>query len=80
VVATAAGGPLEIITDGVDGLLVAPGDVSALADALNRLLDDPDLRKEFGNAGMRRALDFSPEHIGETVDAIYRDLLAAPRR
>jgi glycosyltransferase involved in cell wall biosynthesis len=80
VIATAAGGPLEIITDDVDGLLVAPGDVNALSSALGRLLDDRDLRHRLGRAGVRRARDFSPERIGETVQAIYRELLCAPRR
>ena len=41
---TSAGGPAEIITDGVDGLLVPPGDVVALTAALQRLLTDEQLR------------------------------------
>ena len=45
VIATAAGGIPEIITDGVDGLLVPPKDPSALAHAVERLLDDPSLRQ-----------------------------------
>jgi glycosyltransferase involved in cell wall biosynthesis len=79
VVAAAAGGPLEIVSNGVDGLLVPPGDVRALADALRRLVDDPALRERLGRAGVRRARDFTPERIADSMRSIYRELLAAPR-
>ncbi|WP_425844462.1 glycosyltransferase [Agrococcus sp. TSP3-2-1] len=45
-VATAAGGPLELVDDGETGLLVEPGDVGALAAALRRLVDEPGLREQ----------------------------------
>jgi phosphatidylinositol alpha 1,6-mannosyltransferase len=80
VVAAAAGGPVEIITDEVDGLLYRPGDTAALTAALRRLVVDPQLRDRLGRAGMRRARDFSPERIGQEMQAIYRELLGAPRR
>ncbi len=81
-VATDAGGPAEIITDGVDGLLVPPGDVDALAAALRRLLDDAELRARLGAAGVKRAEDFSPEVIGQQVRQLYDRLLLRrrPRR
>jgi GalNAc-alpha-(1->4)-GalNAc-alpha-(1->3)-diNAcBac-PP-undecaprenol alpha-1,4-N-acetyl-D-galactosaminyltransferase len=41
-------GPTEIVRHGVDGLLVAPEDVAALADAIGHLLDNPDLRHRMG--------------------------------
>lgn len=75
VVASAAGGPAEIITDGVDGLLIPPGDVAALASALRRLHDDPGLRERLGVAGARRAEAFRPERIGPQVLSLYRSLL-----
>ena len=49
VVATHCGGPTEIITDGVDGLLVAPGDVEALTEALDRLIEDSNLREKLAS-------------------------------
>ncbi len=52
VVATCVGGIPEVIADGVTGLLVAPEDPGALADALGRLADDPALRARLG-AGAR---------------------------
>jgi glycosyltransferase involved in cell wall biosynthesis len=80
VVATRAGGPAEIITDGVDGLLVPPGDVDALAAALSRLLSDAELRTRLGQAGVERSRDFSPEKIGEQMGAIYSQLVSRKAR
>jgi glycosyltransferase involved in cell wall biosynthesis len=81
VIATRAGGPVEIITDGVDGILVTPGDPAALAAALTQTVGDPDLRARLGAAAMTRARDFSPEIIGQEVREIYRQVLAQhPRR
>ncbi|MCB1498893.1 MAG: glycosyltransferase family 4 protein [Bauldia sp.] len=54
VVATPVGAVPEVIEDGVNGLLVQPGDVDGLTDAICRLLDDPILRRRIGDAGQRR--------------------------
>ena len=72
VVAAAAGGPLELITDGRDGLLYPPGDVEALAGALRRLAADRGLREHLGEAARRRARDFTPEVVADHVVAVYR--------
>lgn len=55
VVATAVGGTPELVVDGETGLLVPPGDVDALADALAQLLGDPGQRRRMGDAGRVRA-------------------------
>jgi len=57
VVGSRAGGALEIISDGVDGLLTPPDDPVALAGALSRLLVDPELSARLGNAARRTARD-----------------------
>jgi glycosyltransferase involved in cell wall biosynthesis len=54
VVAAATGGALEIVTPGT-GLLVAPGDASATAEALRALIADAGLRARLGAAGPARA-------------------------
>lgn len=54
VVATRVGGIPELVEDGVTGLLTPPGDVSAFADALERLLSDRQMRDEMGRAARRR--------------------------
>lgn len=53
VIASAAGGAVEIISDGETGLLTPPGDAGALAAALDRLLRDPAERGRLGAAGRR---------------------------
>jgi glycosyltransferase involved in cell wall biosynthesis len=62
-VATAVGGFPEFITDGQDGLLVAPGDAPALAGALTRLLGDAALRERLGAAAARTAEAYAPEPV-----------------
>ena len=75
VIATDRGGPAEIITDGVDGLLCGPGDVGLLAELLRRLANDPAERERLGAAGLRRAADFRPEVIAGLVEHTYRRIL-----
>lgn len=52
-------GAQESVRDGVDGLLVEPKDVASLSDALQRLLLDPQLCQQMGEAGRARALEFT---------------------
>ena len=53
-VSTAVSGIPELIIDGVTGLLVPPNAIDALADALLRLIRDPELRRTLGDAGYER--------------------------
>jgi len=53
VVCTDVGGVADVVTDGVSGLLVAHGEVDALADAIGGLLADPKLRQELGMEARR---------------------------
>lgn len=59
VIAGNQGGPTEIITSGVDGLLTPFGDVNALAAAVNRCLDDPAFAQSLAAAARIRAAEFS---------------------
>jgi glycosyltransferase involved in cell wall biosynthesis len=56
VVASRADGLAEVVEDGRTGLLVAPGDERALAEALSRLLRDRELADRMGRLGRERAL------------------------
>jgi glycosyltransferase involved in cell wall biosynthesis len=51
VVSTLHSGIPEVVTDGVNGLLVPPGDADSLAEAIAKLLDDPGLGREMGKRG-----------------------------
>lgn len=79
VVASREGGPAEIVTDGVDGLLFTPRDVSSLAGALRRLRHDRDLRAALGGAAARRSADFAAAPIARQLEAVY-DECAGGRR
>jgi rhamnosyl/mannosyltransferase len=76
VVATRLGTGVEYVTlDGVTGLLVEPGNETALAEALNRLLPDPALRTRLGGAGQARvASTFSLQQMIDSTAALYRRL------
>jgi glycosyltransferase involved in cell wall biosynthesis len=69
VIATAAGGPLEIVEHGRTGLLVPASDPAALANAIEQLLGDPAQRTAMGMAGRRRFENLF------TVDRMARDVI-----
>jgi glycosyltransferase involved in cell wall biosynthesis len=72
VVAGSAGGPSEIITTGVDGLLAPFGDEDRLAAAVLRFLDDPGLAISCGMAARARAAEFSARRFATAAaDAIH---------
>lgn len=78
VIASAIGGIPEQIEDGVQGLLVPPGDVAALAEAMSRLASDAGLAERMGNAARERVeREFSLERHMEALLGVYRDVGAA---
>jgi len=78
VVATRAGGALEIITDDVDGRLVPPGDVPALTSALHHLLDHPQQARRLARTGRARARRrFSISSAAEAVSALSERVVSS---
>ncbi|MBV9255855.1 MAG: glycosyltransferase family 4 protein [Actinobacteria bacterium] len=78
VVATDVGGVRDVITSGLNGLLVPPDDPAALAAAVARLLDDPDLAARLAVEGRRLARErYSRHGREEHMLHIYRDVLAS---
>ena len=69
VLASADGGPAEIIEDGVNGLLHEPGDAAALAASIRRLITDPEILPALGTAGRLRALDFTDARCAQLLDS-----------
>ncbi len=65
VVASALPGYTNVATDGVDALLVEPGDAEALAGAINTVLDDSRVADRLVEAGRERALAFSMDALAE---------------
>lgn len=75
-VASAVGGTVEVIEDGVSGFLVPARDAAALADRLGRLLADAGLREAMGAAAGRRvATDFDVEKMVSRTQALYEEVL-----
>ncbi|HET6965951.1 MAG TPA: glycosyltransferase family 4 protein [Acidimicrobiales bacterium] len=72
VVTTAVGAVPELVTDGVQGLVVPPGDAAALTGALLRLVDDEALRARLGAAGRQRAVESldGRANMGRIVDLV----------
>ena len=62
------GGVPELVEDGVTGFLVPPKDPDALAEASQRLIADPELRRRMGEAGREKALKES------TLDRMLREI------
>ena len=76
VVASAVGGFLDLVVGGETGVLVPPGDVAALREALERLLTDAGLRRKLGEAGRARAREaFSWERVARLTVAVYEEAL-----
>jgi glycosyltransferase involved in cell wall biosynthesis len=79
VIAAGAGGPLDIIADGTDGLLTPPGDAAALARAIRRLCDNPDEARRMADRAREKGRTvYSAAAVTEQVASVYREL-AAPR-
>jgi glycosyltransferase involved in cell wall biosynthesis len=80
-VSTFVAGIPELIRNEVDGILVSPSDDRALAGAIKRLIEEPDLRRRLGEAGRRRVvekydLDRNITHLAE----IFADRIGGHRR
>jgi glycosyltransferase involved in cell wall biosynthesis len=77
VVATASEGAVEIIEDGDTGKLVPVDDPEALAEAINKLLDDPHERARLGRNALVAARErFSLQRMATDTEQVYREVLA----
>jgi len=72
VLAARVGGVPEIVSDGVNGVLVRPDDAETLAAAIRRLASDEALRQRLGEAGRNRAAGFRWPAIAEQYIEVYR--------
>src|SRR5215216_3468554 len=76
IVASKTGGIPDVIEDGVNGLLVPPGEAEALAYAINRLLAERDLARRLSEGAQERGKDYDWEVLAERVLAVYRGVTA----
>jgi glycosyltransferase involved in cell wall biosynthesis len=80
VVVADAGGPKELVTDGVDGLVYPMGDRAALAGAMQQLAADPALRQRLGAAAQHTASSFTPAALAPRLLDAWSDARSRPRR
>jgi alpha-maltose-1-phosphate synthase len=77
VVASAVGGILEVVQDGVTGFLVEPGRPDQLAEKIGRLLADPAQARSMGQAGRKRVEErFSWDSVAERTEGVYGEAVA----
>jgi len=75
VIATRVGGIPDVVTHQVHGLLVPPGDISALTDAIRTLVMNPDVAARMGQAAQASvAHGYRFEHVSARLEALYRSL------
>ncbi len=80
VVATAVGGVPEVVVDGKTGVLVPPDEPAEAAEALLKLLSEPEGRKTMGRAGRERVeAQFSMARMVRELESIYLEVLARRR-
>jgi glycosyltransferase involved in cell wall biosynthesis len=70
VVATSVGGVPELVRDGENGLLAAPGDADAIAAAIQRVVEDPALRDRLAAAAAPSVAELAPERIYARLETI----------
>jgi len=78
VIASDIPGYRDVVRDGVDGLLVAPADAQALAEALRDLYEEPERREGMARAAAAAAERFAWPHVAGEVMGAYEDAIATP--
>jgi glycosyltransferase involved in cell wall biosynthesis len=75
VVATDVGGVPELVEDGRSGLLIDPGSVTELTDAVETVVRNSSKRKKLSKHAKKRARDFSLDTMIERYRSLYNELL-----
>ncbi|MBV8430624.1 MAG: flippase-like domain-containing protein [Solirubrobacterales bacterium] len=78
VVASDIVGYRDVVQNGVDGILVPPGDAQALAETLRELYHQPEVRTEMALAAARNVERFAWPHVAQEVLGAYEDAIATP--
>ena len=75
IISTRVGGIPEILEDGTNGFIMEPGDKKAIKEAIERLMDDEDLRKKMGQKSALMVKAHLPEHVEKQLKELYDHLL-----
>ncbi|MDE5786422.1 MAG: glycosyltransferase family 4 protein [Duncaniella sp.] len=71
VIATRVGGIPSVVHDGVNGILITPGDTAALADAITAVVNRPDMRRDMGVRSREMAAAYSTQEVVKSLSKIY---------
>lgn len=72
------GGLTDIVIDGETGLLVPPGNIDGLKDAMQRLIENPALARQMGEAGKANVADYFASAVIPRYEQVYETLLESP--
>jgi phosphatidyl-myo-inositol alpha-mannosyltransferase len=79
VIASAIAGYSDVVSDGVDGLLVPPGDPQRLAEELQRVHFEPERLQEMGEAARRSAQRYAWPRVADQVTGVYERAIEVPK-
>jgi phosphatidyl-myo-inositol alpha-mannosyltransferase len=79
VIASAIAGYSDVVTDGVDGLLVPPGDPQRLAEELQRIHHEPERLAAMGRAARCSAQRYAWPRVADQVTEVYERAIAVPQ-
>jgi glycosyltransferase involved in cell wall biosynthesis len=74
VIGSRIGGIVDQVVDGETGLLVPPGDTAALCAAMQRLIENPEVRERMGAAGRVRVAEFQAKTVVHNIEKVYQSL------
>ena len=77
VIGTRLGGITDMVVDGETGYLIKPADAQDLKQAMERLLDQPELIERFGTAASQRVVEFQASQVVASIEQLYQEVLAA---
>ena len=80
IIATNAGGIPDIIDHEQNGLLIEPGDATALAEGILRISDDPQLRQQFIDHGQEKLKTFHIEHTAQRYQQLYQEVISTCKK
>ncbi len=75
VVTTSIGGIPDLVTDGINGIIVTPGNTRSIADAMIFLIEHPEIRMEMGHNSEQHARDFQLSNIEIKLKELYTSLI-----
>ena len=78
VVASDIAGYRDVVSDGVDGILVPPGDAQALAETLRDLYEEPERRSAMARAAVEKVQQFAWPQVARQVMDVYEQAIAIP--